>query len=59
METINKSSLKDAADEVLRTTVEPKDGTEGVPGVIAMATDREANIYEVPRGSAKSDSRSR
>ena len=50
METINKSSLKDAADEVLRTTVEPKDGTEGAPGVIAMATDRDANIYEGAAG---------
>jgi methyl acetate hydrolase len=50
METINKSSLKDAADEVLRTTVEQKDGKEGVPGVIAMATDRDTNIYEGAAG---------
>jgi methyl acetate hydrolase len=42
-----KSGLKEAADEVLRATVE---NTGGVPGVVAMATDRKGNIYEGAAG---------
>ena len=38
-----KAGLKEAADSVLRNTVESQGG---VPGVIAMATDRKANFYE-------------
>jgi methyl acetate hydrolase len=43
MSTIEQTGLKQAADEVLRSAVE-RDG--GVPGVVAMATDRQANTYE-------------
>ena len=50
MQTAVQSKLKDAADEVLRAAVEPNDGREGVPGVVAMATDRNANIYEGAAG---------
>ncbi len=43
MQTTVKSGLKEAADGVLRGAVE-REG--GVPGVVAMATDRKGNIYE-------------
>jgi methyl acetate hydrolase len=42
-----ESGLREAADGVLRGAVEQEDG---VPGVVAMATDREANIYEGAEG---------
>ena len=42
--------LKEAADRVLRQTVEPKNGMPGVAGVVAMATDRQSNIYEGAAG---------
>ena len=42
-----KAGLKEAADSVLRNTVESQGG---VPGVVAMATDRKANIYEGAAG---------
>ncbi|GAC1413315.1 MAG: serine hydrolase domain-containing protein [Candidatus Velthaea sp.] len=45
-----KAGLKEAADAVLRSSVEPHDGSDGVPGVVAMATDRNANIYEGSAG---------
>lgn len=46
METTTKSGLKEAADAVLQSSVAPNNGLDGVPGVIAMATDRNGNIYE-------------
>jgi methyl acetate hydrolase len=36
-------SIKTAADAVLNKAVK---STPGVPGVVAVATDRNANIYE-------------
>jgi methyl acetate hydrolase len=42
-----KMSLKQAADAALDTTVNV---AGGVPGVVAMATDRTANIYEGAMG---------
>ncbi len=45
METSVRSGLKEAADGVLRGVVE-----HGVPGVVAMATDRKSNIYEGAAG---------
>lgn len=50
METLEKPGLKDAADAVLQRAVAPTDGRDGVPGVVAMATDRNANIYEGAAG---------
>jgi methyl acetate hydrolase len=50
MQTINKSRLTEAAAAILHAAVEPNDGREGVPGVVAMATDRDANIYEGAAG---------
>jgi len=50
METLKRPGLKDAADAVLQRAVAPTDGREGVPGVVAMATDRNANIYEGAAG---------
>jgi methyl acetate hydrolase len=44
-----KSGLEDAADDVLREVAE-RDG--GVPGVVAMATDRNGNIFEGVAGKA-------
>lgn len=44
-----KTSLKESADEVLRSAV-AGNGVPGVPGVIAMATDRDENIYEGAAG---------
>ncbi|MGH7706466.1 MAG: serine hydrolase domain-containing protein [Vulcanimicrobiaceae bacterium] len=41
------SGLKAAADEILRGSVERENG---VPGVIAMATDRTHNVYEGAAG---------
>jgi methyl acetate hydrolase len=43
MSTALKSGLKESADAVLRDVVDRKNG---VPGVVAMATNRDANIYE-------------
>src|ERR687889_1976347 len=42
-----ESGVREAADGVLRRAVEQEDG---VPGVVAMATDREANFYEGAKG---------
>ena len=42
-----ESGVREAADGVLRGAVEREDG---VPGVVAMATDREANFYEGAEG---------
>ena len=42
-----ESGVREAADGVLRRAVEQEDG---VPGVVAMATDREANFYEGAEG---------
>ena len=47
MSTMQHSGLKESVDEILRSAVE-RDG--GVPGVVAMATDRHANIYEGAAG---------
>ena len=47
MSTMMKSDLKDAADGVLRKAVE-----QGVPGVVAMATNRDGNTYEGAAGKA-------
>ena len=44
-----KSGLKEAADDVLREAV-AGNGSPGVPGVIAMATDRNGNVYEGAAG---------
>ncbi|GAC1305035.1 MAG: serine hydrolase domain-containing protein [Vulcanimicrobiaceae bacterium] len=44
-----KSGLKEAADAVLTASV-AGNGMPGVPGVIAMATDREGNVYEGAAG---------
>jgi methyl acetate hydrolase len=46
LKTTIKPGLNEAADAVLRKAVSPDTGPEGVPGVVAMATDREGNIYE-------------
>ena len=43
-------SLKTAADAVLNKAV---NSTPGVPGVVAVATDRNANIYELLFPQAK------
>ena len=42
-----KEDIKGAADGVLRGVVEQENG---VPGVVAMATDREGNFYEGAAG---------
>ncbi len=42
-----KEDIKGTADGILRETVEREDG---VPGVVAMATDREGNFYEGAAG---------
>ncbi len=42
-----KEEVKEAADRVLRGAVEQENG---VPGVVAMATDREGNFYEGAAG---------
>jgi methyl acetate hydrolase len=47
MSTTTTIGLKEAADEVLQSIV-----NRGVPGVVAMATDREGNIYEGAAGKA-------
>lgn len=44
------SGLKEIEDAILHDTVAPKTGVPGAPGVIAMATDRNANIYEGSAG---------
>ena len=44
-----KEGVKESADRVLRGAVEQENG---VPGVVAMATDREGNFYEGAAGSA-------
>ena len=44
-----KEGVKESADRVLRGAVEQENG---VPGVVAMATDREGNFYEGAEGSA-------
>ena len=41
------SRLKPALDAVLRAAV---DGQPNVPGVVAMVTDRDANVYEGAAG---------
>ena len=41
-----KVALKQSADLVLRGIVEQEDRESSVPSVVAMATDREGNIYE-------------
>ena len=41
------TDFKDAADAILRGVV---DGDPGVPGVVAMVTDRERNVYEGAAG---------
>jgi methyl acetate hydrolase len=38
-----KDAVKEAADRVLHGVVEQENG---VPGVVAMATNREGNVYE-------------
>ena len=42
-----KEGVNEAADRVLRGAVEQENG---VPGVVAMATDREGNFYEGAEG---------
>jgi methyl acetate hydrolase len=42
-----KEDVREPADRVLRGAVEQEDG---VPGVVAMATDREGNFYEGAAG---------
>ena len=41
------TALANACDDVLATVIE---GSAGVPGVVAMATDRSANTYEGAAG---------
>jgi len=50
MQTQRRSPLKEAADAVLHAAVHPPNGTTGVPGVVAMATDGQANVYEGAAG---------
>ena len=50
MQVGTRSGLQSAADAVLRNVVEPGDGRQGVPGVVAMATDRNGNTYEGAAG---------
>ena len=45
-----KAGFQAAADAVLRDCVESRGDFDGVPGVIAMATDRNANTYEGAAG---------
>lgn len=45
-----KTGLKEALDGVLTATVAGHDQYDGAPGVIAMATDRNGNIYEGAAG---------
>ncbi|MBD5633953.1 MAG: beta-lactamase family protein [Candidatus Eremiobacteraeota bacterium] len=47
MSTVQNRNLFEAADHVLHAAV---DRAGGVPGVVAMATDRKANIYEGAAG---------
>jgi methyl acetate hydrolase len=42
--------LKAAADAVLEDALASRDGLDGVPGVVAMATDRNGNFYEGAAG---------
>ena len=44
---MQEAGMKEAADRVLRGVAEKENG---VPGVVAMATDREANVYEGAAG---------
>jgi methyl acetate hydrolase len=41
-----QEALKESADLVLRGVVEQEGQESSVPGVVAMATDREGNVYE-------------
>lgn len=45
-----KTGLKEALDNVLHEAVHPASGMDGVPGVVAMATDRNGTIYEGAAG---------
>ncbi|MBD5606177.1 MAG: beta-lactamase family protein [Candidatus Eremiobacteraeota bacterium] len=45
-----KSGLKDSIDGILEAAVGGKDGLDGVPGVVAMVTDRNGNVYEGSAG---------
>lgn len=44
------TAFRQAADQVLQDSVTPPDGRAGVPGVVAMATDRQGNTYEGAAG---------
>ena len=46
-----KTGFKEAVDRVLHDAVHPPSGMDGVPGVVAMATDRNGTIYEGAVGS--------
>ncbi len=47
---VGLEGLKKTVDTILEDTVASADGVDGVPGVVAMATDRKGNIYEGAAG---------
>jgi methyl acetate hydrolase len=47
---VGLEGLKKTVDTILEDAVASADGVDGVPGVVAMATDRKGNIYEGAAG---------